>query len=423
MRRWLFVLGVCTAFGCGLNAVASKTFEGPPDAGEPEAGIISLPKNDGSADGSGDAGPDGPVDAEADRPDAGVVFAPSHIQPVYTLTAGDVSISQASTIDTTNRTIALNGAAAVVSPDIVHSDGVAVWSVGSLTTDQRLTVVGDRPLVIVAARDVTIRFTVSAFGELAVPGPGGSLPALGAGKGTNGAKTGSDASGGGGAGHGTAGGVGGDKSGVKGGLAGVTVNANAATLIGGAGGGNGGGFALGTCGNSGRGGVGGGAIQISAVGRIIVTTTGGIDVGGGGGSGGCKNNGGSSYSGGGGGGAGGLVVLESVGGVQLDFGSTLGAPGGGGGEGGDSNSNGAPGGAGLYPSGLAFGGSGGFGGNGGNGGVGGPFASAPGAGVAGGDTGGGGGGATGRVFLRTRGAAALLVSGTVAAQRTDDPTF
>jgi hypothetical protein len=418
----LFAFAAAAFIGCGIDAVASKTFDGAADGGN-DGNPNLPPKGDGGdLDAPAtDAPVDAPVESGPVRPDAGVVFVPSHIQPVYSLTAGAVVVNSASFVDTKNRTIALNGASPVVSPDIVFSDGVAVWSVDSLTTNARLTITGDRPLVIVALHDVVINFTVSAFGTGATPGPGGAAPGVGAGKGGNGTKTGNDASGGGGAGHGTPGNAGGDKAAVTGGVLGPLTNGNGALLIGGSGGGNGGGYAAGVCGGRGRGGAGGGALQISAVGSIVINSNGGIDVGGGGGGGGCKDNGGDKYSGGGGGGAGGLVYLESVAGITVTIGGTIEASGGGGGEGGDSNSFGNDGDDGPYPIGTA---AGGFGTNGGNGGSGGNVSGSalPQRGSDGADTGGGGGGATGRVFLRTRGAT-LDVMGIISAQRTDDATF
>ena len=230
-----------------------------------------------------------------------------------------------------------------------------------------------------------------------------------------------EASGGGGAGHGTDGNVGGDRgAAVKGGALGPTVNA-AGALLGGSGGGHGGGYVAGLCSiDQGRGGAGGGALQISTAGKIVVGAFGGIDVGGGGGTGGCKSGGGDKRTGGGGGGAGGLVFLEAVEGITIALGATLEASGGGGGGGG-SGSPGGDGQDGPYPIGTASGGSGNGGGSG-SGGSGGSVSAPPQLGASGSETAGGGGGATGRVFLRTRGATPS-VSGLISAQRTDDPTF
>ena len=425
MRRPLLVFAIFAFVGCGIDAVATKNFEqAQVDAGN-DTGTNLPPKGDAADDVAVDA----PLEATPDA-EAGAPFTPSHIPAgSYSLAAGDVTITAPTTVNTTARTIALNGMAAAFSPDITVVGSVAVWSVGALTTTDTLFVTGDRPLLIVAAKDVSLGAVVNAFAVLEKPGPGGSLPTVGAGKGADGMKTNDDASGGGGAGHGTAGAAGGDKNAQLGGAAGPLANVTGAVLIGGPGGGSGGGFtAAGTCAGRGRGGGGGGALQISAIGNITITgASAGIDVGGGGGTGGCKDSGGAAYSGGGGGGAGGLVVLESAAGIKLDPGTTIEASGGGGGGGGKSTSNGANGVGGPFPSGIGNGGNNGNGngGNGGNGGVGGPFGfvSLPGAGANVGDTGGGGGGATGRVFLRTRGAAGLVVLGAIAGERTDDQTF
>jgi hypothetical protein len=415
------------AIGCGFDAVAGFPFGVDPTT---EGGVDgSMSELDATVDGAlVDAEVEaGPIDAEADRPDAGVTFVPSHIQPAYSLTAPNVTIATDSVLDTTTRTIAIGGAAPVALTNMVHSDAFAVWSVGSLTINAtvQLTLRGTRPLVIVSAGTVTIRGQIDAYGDTDAPGPGGSGAAAGPGKGENGKKPGTnDASGGGGAGHATLGGTGGSKGAVTGGVAGPITNANGTTLIGGSGGGNGGGFGVaGACSDAtrGRGGLGGGALQISSIGQIVVTISGGIDVGGGGGLGGCKNNGQDHYTGGGGGGAGGLVVLESIAGVQLDFGAVIAAAGGGGGEGGDANKMGGDGQPGPYPSGTALGGNVNAGGAGGNGGTGADTtATTPSAGAAGASAGGGGGSA-GRVFLGARAPATITVDGNVRALRSDFP--
>jgi hypothetical protein len=424
VRRWLLALGICAAIGCGLDAVGTMELPAAPGA---EVGLeSSVPDLDASLDVSTDAPFDNglPGDAEADRPDAGVVFVPSHIQPAYSLTAPNVTIATNSVLDTSARTITIGSGAPAPLTNLVHSGEVAVWSVGSFKLDfsVKLTLKGTRALVIVASKDVNLDGHIAAFGDKDVPGPGGSAAASGAGKGGNGVKPNSgDASGGGGAGHATAGGAGGTKGAAAGGAGGAAVNANDAVLAGGSGGGHGGGLPTAKCSDAtrGRGGVGGGAIQISALGKLIVSTTGSIDVGGGGGAGGCKDNGMDQYRGGGGGGAGGLVVFEAIAGIQIDFGAQIAAAGGGGGEGGSSKDMGGDGQSGPYPAGIALGGALNSGGKGGNGGTGaGSSATMPDPGVAN-DSAGGGGGSTGRVFLGTRSPSAILVFGTVAALRTD----
>lgn len=428
MRRWLLALGIGAAVGCGLDLTG--TLEVPGSGPDFEAGVgSSVPNLDASGDADDDArfdidGGNVYVDAEGDRPDAGVAFVPSHLQPVYSLTAPNVTIATDSVLDTTARTITIGSGAPTPLTNLIHSGELAVWSVGSFKLDiaVRLTLKGTRALVIVASKDVTLDGHVAAFGDKDAPGVGGAAAASGAGKGANGAKPNSgDASGGGGAGHATAGGAGGTKGAAPGGAAGAAVNANDALLAGGSGGGHGGGFGSAICSDAtrGRGGVGGGAIQISAVGKIVLSGTGGIDVGGGGGAGGCKDNGTDRYRGGGGGGAGGLVVFESVGGIQIDLGAQIAASGGAGGEGGTSNKMGGDGQSGPFPAAVAQGGNLNSGGRGGNGGTGaGSTATTPEPGVAN-DSAGGGGGSAGRVFLGTRGPAQLVVNGSIAALRTD----
>lgn len=411
---------MCLVVGCGLSAAGTREVDvGAVDASSEGA---ALPDLDASID-VNDANVAEvfvPADAEADRPDAGVVFVPTHIQPVYDLLAPDVVVSVDTEIDTVARTIKPAGGMAVVSTALIFSpEGATVWSVGALTLDAaiEIKVRGSRPLVIVATRDVTLNGKIDASaGDNA--GPGGAAAATGTGKGVDGAKNGNDASGGGGAGHASVGGVGGTRNATTGGAAGPVTNANAkaAALVGGSGGGHGGGFLLDICTDKarGRGGAGGGAVQISSIGKILVSGTGGIDVGGGGGNGGCKDNGGSdAYSGGGGGGAGGTVVLESVTGVELASLSLIAAGGGGGGEGGKNNDNGQDGQNAPYSTSAANGA-----GNGGAGGTGiGTAALPPMPGIFG-DSAGGGGGAAGRLFIGTRGGAPM-VAGFVNALRTD----
>ena len=423
------IAGAVPALGCGIDAVGGVESEVVPVEGGVSA-EAALPRLDAAVldDASGadaDAVADANVDAPVERPDAGVVFVPSHIQPVYSLVAPNVAIATSSVLDTSARTITIGAAAPTPLTNLIHSDTLAVWSVGSfvVAAGVTLTVTGTRPLVIVAASTVELRGHIAAYGDVAAPGPGGLAAASGPGMGGNGGKaSANDISGGGGAGHATAGGAGGKKNAGVAGTAGLVANSNGAALVGGSGGGHGGGFTAATCSDPtrGRGGVGGGAIQISAVGKLLVASTGSVDVGGGGGSGGCKDNSSSDdYRGGGGGGAGGLVYLESPAGIQVDVGAELAAAGGGGGEGGDGNQMGQDGQAGPYPSSTAQGGNSNSGGRGGNGGTGaGVTTTAPGPGL-GGSTAGGGGGSTGRVFFGTRTPALLVVGGKVSALRSD----
>lgn len=436
VRRWLLALGFCAAIGCGLDAVGG--LDGAPasggDAG-PDA-MAMLPDLDASGDAAGDAsapeaGIDAALDAEATRPDAGVTFVPSHIYPDYTLTAAAVVIGADTLVDTTAGTISIDKATPVPLTAMVHSGAVSVWSVGSLTVNDgfALEVVGSRPLVIVSASTVLIDGRIDVYGDRKRPGPGGAAPSSGSGKGGNGTKPANDTgSGGGGAGHATAGTTGATQGGAAGGFAGAITNTDGALFIGGGGGGNGGGFGAAACTDPtrGKGGFGGGALQISAVGKITISGTGYIDAGGGAGLGGCKNNPPDDVvTGGGGGGAGGLVFLESVAGIDLQIGSEIAAGGGGGGEGGSTSDPGKDGESGLaHPAVVANGGTGSGGGAGGNGGYGVlGAAAAPSAAFPGGPgaAAGGGGGAVGQVFLGVRVSSTRTVNGSIAALRSDVP--
>jgi hypothetical protein len=354
-------LGFCAAIGCGIDVVGELGGAVAPVADGGAEGGATLPDLDASGDATvGDASTPEPeagldaasLDAEATRPDAGIAFVPSHIYPDYTLTAKSVLIANDTLVDTGARTISVNGATPVLIAEMVASGDAAVWSVGKLTINAGVTleVVGARPLVVVAAGDVAINGFFAVYGDRKRPGPGGAAPATGAGKGGNGAKAaGTDASGGGGAGHATAGGAGGAQGAVAGGKPGPIVNADGGLLVGGAGGGHGGGFP-GTCTSPtrGKGGFGGGALQISAVGQITLASTGVIDAGGGAGLGGCKSAAPDDViTGGGGGGAGGMVVLESPTGVELKGGAEIAAGGGAGGEGGSASDPGQDGESGI----------------------------------------------------------------------------
>ncbi|AKU93706.1 hypothetical protein AKJ09_00370 [Labilithrix luteola] len=384
------------ALGCGLDAVGERGAHGDSDPFGEDGGA-NLPGKGGShvdapsTDDGGNPGDGSPgVDAEGQRPDAGVPFSPSNIGPTsYRLDGPDLSVAFVAkvVVDTTNLTV--DG---VTSPNLVADGDIAVWSLHTVDISGTLQVKGKRALAIVASNAVTMSGSIAAYAEGATPGPGGAVPSSGTGKGADGLASGDSGSGGGGAGHATTGAAGSTRLMSAGGTGGASANA-ANALVGGAGGGNGGGFDKNQCKGQGSGGAGGGAIQISAMGAITFGFPASIDVHGGGALGGCSKS-----KGGGGGGAGGTIVLESVGSITLPSSTSLGATGGGGGAGGGDLLDGYDGDDGkLGPSAVAFGGLGSQtgGGNGGN--VGNP----PTIGVSGG--GGGGGGAMGRIVLRARG--------------------
>lgn len=282
----------------------------------------------------------------------------------------ELSISSPTTIDT-----------AVMGRTITQRDGsqVSVLVHTSVTISSTVTVVGPRPLVIIARDGVDISGTLDASAMGATPGPrgmagassvGGSAAGPGAGQGGGHAGDWADGGGGGGGLCGT-GGTGGDGNGGRGGRGGgpTDIAADPETLRGGGGGGagNGDGSLFGV------GGAGGGAIQIST--RGTLTVSGRIVSRG---SSGAPGRGGSGNdAAGGGGGSGGFILLE---------GSLVDVSGG-------VDATGAPGGSG---DGGGGGGAAGGGAAGSNGGDGGDHSAAFDAG-----NGGGGGGGAGCVVVRS----------------------
>jgi hypothetical protein len=208
---------------------------------------------------------------------------------------------------------------------------------------------GTRAAVFLVGTDATISGTIDGSGGCygttpTCAGPGGGIgasgatPATGCGPGGRGANdaTSTDDGGGGGGGGGLIGGSGGIGTPAPGGTAGAACIApTLEPLIGGSGGGAGGPGASTT---PSTGGGGGGALQISALGSILVTGT--ITMGGAGGTGGPTT--GSDSAGGGGGGAGGAILLEAIS-VSVPAMGTLAVNGGGGGGGGRTPTAGNPG--------------------------------------------------------------------------------
>lgn len=404
--------GVGAGVGCGLDVTGVTIAAEGEDTGVPY-----LPEG-GSLDGDipppGDGGSDAETDALVEDADAAIVVpAFAHLPPgTFETGAPDVTVPVNTTyvIDTSAGTINRNdGAGPVASPLLkLSGNSVAVWSVGALSVQGSLDVIGTRGLIVVARSAISIDGTVNAAATMSAAGPGGGSPALGGGAGITGTAAGDERGGGGGGGHGQIGGLGGTRNAGTGGAGGAAYNVTGVNFVGGSGGGHGGDYDAAKCSAHGRGAFGGGAIQFSSITSIAVGAAGVIDVRGGGGLGGCAEN--SDVTGGGGGGGGGFVYFEAM--NALTFAGLIDARGGSGGEGGGNTSNGVDG---ALASGAATtaapGGSGTNGGNGGNGGV---TATNPTAGAGTGKTGGGGGGAVGRVFFRTH-AFDPALNGTVAA--------
>ena len=133
------------------------------------------------------------------------------------------------TINTTTRTITgLASLPAGITFDLVTQPGggdLAVLRVGSLeiSAGAAVRVIGDRPLVVIAATDIGVVGTLDASANRAEPGAGGGHPDVvhdgrglpGANDGGAGGSGGVGDSGGGGGGNGTAGGRGGGGGGPQ----------------------------------------------------------------------------------------------------------------------------------------------------------------------------------------------------------------
>lgn len=236
---------------------------------------------------------------------------------------------------------------------------VAVLSMRSfmLASNAFLNLEGGRPVLFAVYGDATIASEINAGGSLATPGPGGDQACTDSSGGAGGGNVSTGASGGGGGGFGTNGAPGGSGDGMGGpGLAGVARGTeDLRPLVGGCSGGTGG-----ACPTS-PGGAGGGAIQFSAAGALVLSAEALLRISGGNGANGCGQEGG-----GGGGGTGGAVLLEGAT-VEIQLGARITAHGGKGGNGAPVNMGG-PGGAGGTGAAAAQAGSNSLNGAGGGGG-------------------------------------------------------
>jgi Bacterial Ig-like domain (group 3) len=238
------------------------------------------------------------------------------------------------TIDTATLTISGTGGTLFTGS---NDGGVATFTFGSVTipAGATVTVVGTRPLEIVANTSFTSSGTIAGDGGSATDftptvggapgGPGGGNGASGAtlaagsGPGGGGAPS-TQSNGGGGGGFGGAGAAGGVHGSGTAGAGGVAYGDLLTALAGGSGGGSG----TGTGGEGVSGGGGGGAIEIaSPTGSITLAASSVLSVKGGGGA--VGGNGAS------GGGSGGAIMLEAHGVVTSGVISAKGGDGGGGG--------------------------------------------------------------------------------------------
>jgi hypothetical protein len=331
-------------------------------------------------------------------------FLVDHVGTVpLSLLSQDRNFTTDTTIDTTSTT----GTVPLTFVPQTGGSLVAVLYARNLAVNSTVRIIGDKPLVIVA-ETITINTTgvLDASARHEIPGANGhnfAEPGSGAGGKGNGGGFRVRTSGAGGAGHGTAGATGGSSNTTDAprGTAGVATGDQKITVLtGGSAGGNS------RCpvnsttpSNSGVGGAGGGAIQLSA--RLTLIINGKIVAGGGGGAGGrnCNNPTNGDLDSGGGGGSGGAIYIQTLQ-LVLNVGSGVYANGGGGGGGSVFSSGVKPGGAGSDGDSGAQS-DGGGGGNGDatrTGGKGGSSAAGP---ATGGDGnyGGGGGGAVGRIAV------------------------
>jgi hypothetical protein len=297
-----------------------------------------------------------------------------HIIPRYLPTVCDelwdgdpVTLSANATIDTTSD---LNCADVVSQPGGVDIC-VLRYSTLTIATNQTLSVVGSRPIALVADYDLKIDGILDVSANGTTSGPGGGVIVSGA--------CASGVGGGGGAGYRTMGGSGGGSDGAGGGPSGPSP-ASLLDLRGGT-------RAQVTSNECRPGGAGGAVTLVSC--RGTVSIPGMIDAGGGGGVGNTSTQ--SMNIAAGGGGAGGTIVLQ---GMMIDATGQFYANGGGGG--GVTIPFGAPGADGPRSTGNAAGGSGaGDGGKGGSG----TFNPTNGRETATGSVGGGGGGGSAGFFL------------------------
>jgi hypothetical protein len=341
------------------------------DAGEPDA----LERDAEEAD-AGESDAD-EMDAEPEDalpPDNGMVsfaYPPSNFVPRAPGPTGRLwaQIGDTCSFDTT--TLVFTNCSAAPNPDAVDVDisnptPTVIVHVAAMRLDTPLAITGERAIIFAVYGNAVIDSII----EIDAPHAGGGLECMNL-EGSQGTLRG----GGGGAGFGQAGRGGGYSGGGGGGSIGTELS----PLRGGCSGGVGSGSAAG--------GFGGGALQISAAGNLVVRSL--VTVPGGGGAGGT------AMEGGGGGGSGGGILLEGDSIVIAT--ATIAANGGGGGGGGGpdfgTGSAGSPGQK------TDSGGSGGPGAqaNGNDGGRGGGRASLPTIGgtpvmPAGVDAGGGGGG-------------------------------
>jgi hypothetical protein len=358
MRASILALCVMSgSWGCGFSAAASQpgSDAASPDAALPDAGL--------------------PIDA-AVAADAPVALCAGTLARVCV----DPPPSSSKNLTMTTIDTAM---ASMCTPYTSPTGTTACVIAGlSITVSSSIRVIGDRPLILLAADAITIDGKLDVASHRAAGGAGASLGPCA----TDSVNPTTTVGGGGGGGWGGSfGGPGGPGGiGVGNGKGGVPPGTTVpATLRGGCPGGGG-------AGDGGTAGLGGGAVALIAINTVSIAGT--VNASG------SPGGGGSASGGGGGGGAGGMIVLEAA---TVKVTGQCFANGGGGGEGANAAADGDPGEASPAPDRPGAGGQGGtmFGGDGGDsafgktlGGVVGGVGESIGAAIGGG---GGGGGSAG----------------------------
>ena len=397
------VLGPACAFDPGPVATSGDGGTGrPADSGAADATLDVVV--DGFVDGF--VLRDGPAD------DAGCVdWGASNVTECARVPVGPLTVDGLLSVDTDAGSFSPPLAGSVAA-EIAAQDGstleafVVAVTAFEVPAGATLEVRGARPLIVVVHGDATIAGTLRLL-----PSNKGCASGDG-GDGASATTAGDGGAGGGGAGFGGEGGGGGSGSGgtAPGSVGPANGDNSLVPIRPGCGGGRGGGgFA--DNGSAGGSGAGGGALEITASGRVLVTSGGRVEAPGAGGRGG-KSTDQDTGAGGGGAGSGGAIFLEAVAGVDVaGSASALCANGGSGGEGSEGGTAGGDGQGGtcsetmvaVTPDLVPGGGGGGAGSaerapDGGRGGNGGPR----------GPGGGGGGGGAGRIRLHRIGGAPTI---------------
>lgn len=295
----------CTLSPYAADSCSSDQCPDDPDKRAPGSCGCGIPDTDSDKDGTLDCNDVCPNGAWTSTEPC-LPFTPANIDPKLLNFSNTTAVTLncgVTTLDTSRATPALSnscGATPRISVQ-TQADGssVAVLVMRDLTVAKgsSLRLVGTRPVVLAVLGDASIEGTIDASADRDLPGAGGDV-SCGSSTGVDG--TGNlffGAGGGGGGGFGTSGGAGGLGDDARAGPGGATRGSdNLVPLVGGCRGGRGGG-----CNGIAA---GGGALQLSASGRVSVHGV--IRANGAAGVNGCGFEGGGS-----GGGSGGAISIEA----------------------------------------------------------------------------------------------------------------